>query len=275
MPEMRLPFLLCTALLSSVSLAHAQPEPVSPGQQVLRACANTYKSLREFKGGAAVISQSRIGMGKGGATTLLQSADAEFDFARDTRFHISGHDTTHQLFEINSTPQKTITTWQLNGKTREDTPEDIEMAVAGFTGVASNAPTTIPALLSESGWGSPFVVRDEATLKGREMFGGNDCFVVTQSSKVLPETTTFWIDTRSFLLRGMRQEQSDWSFPIDVPKGKKTPADTVPNPQAHILFSNEMHVFSIDKTLPSEEELAATAKLNPNLPRIEDQPKEN
>jgi hypothetical protein len=274
MPEMRRPFLLCTALLSSVSLAHAQPELVSPGQQVLRACANTYKSLREFKGSAAVVSQTSIESKTGTSSASPSSADASFDFVRGEHFNIEGHDSSHDPFSIESTPQKTMTKWKPFGHDENGIYPSIGSAVAGFTGVAGLAPSTVPALLLESDWKYPFALKAEATIKAQETFGGQLCFVVVQKTQQRPGTRTLWIDAKTFLLRGMREESGAYAFKIPAMTDKAT-KETTPEQEVKVLFSNRMHVFSIDKTLPSEDELAATAKLNPNLPRIEDQPKEN
>jgi len=267
--------LVCSVFLLLATRVQAQPELVSAGQRVLIACADAYKSLREFKGRAAVISQSRIEVKPGTAQTSNDTSDAAFDFVRDVRFNISGHNPQHRKFEINSTPQKTTTSYQFSEKQENRDMENIELAVASFTGVARCAPTTIPALLLDSNWGFPFFSREEATLEGTETFGGHRCFVVKQEREERPETARFWIDAQSFLLRGMRKERGDYSHPMDFPKGVKAPADLPPNPQMHIFFSNQTYVFSIEKTLPSEEELAATAKQNTNLPRVEDETKRN
>lgn len=256
---MKTAFFLVAPLLVS-SIAFAQPETASPGQKVLRACANTYKSLREFKGSAAVVSQARVQVEKSDAVTMNQSADASFDFVRGNHFTINGHDASHQEFSIENTPQKTTTTWQLRGEKKVDAEDNLDMAVGGFTGVAVGAPTTVPALLMSSMWGFPFVTSDAATLKGTETFGGHKCFVVTQTSKSVPQMATYWIDAKSFLLRGMREEQSEWSFPMGMPGDVKPPATNPPVPQTKVLFSNAMHIFSIEKTLPTEEQLAANAK---------------
>lgn len=260
--------LVCSVLLLATCV-QTQPENVSPAQHVLAACAAAYKSLREFKGRTAVISQSRIEVKPGTAHTSNDTSDATFDFVRGVRFDIAGHDTGHNKFEIRSTPQKTTTIWQIGDKQEDEDAKDIESAVASFTGVARCAPTTVPALLLNSNWGFPFPRSREATLEGTEMFGGHRCFVVKQEREERPETTRFWIDAQSFLLRGMRKERGNYSYPMDFPKGVKAPADLPPDPQMHIFFLNQNYVFSIEKTLPTEEELAATAKQNPNLPRVD------
>ena len=248
-----------SALVILSPLAHAQPETVSPARQILRACAATYQSLREFKGAARVISLSSIQVDQNAPGTVFDNADAEFDFVRNEHFNITGHDKGQKPFNITSTPQKTTTTWphQNNGRPKE--VEDIEMAVAGFTGVAGGAPTTVPALLLDSGWGSPFSLKNEATLKGSEMFGGHECYVLAQGNKAVTQTTTLWIDSKTFLLRGMREEESETSFPIPAPTGVEVPAGGFPK-QAKVLFGNQMHVFSIEKTVPAEAELESAAK---------------
>lgn len=260
--------LLCSVLLVAAPRAFAQPETVSLGQKILRACANTYQSLREFKGSSAVISQTRIQIGKGEATTMTQTANANFDFQRDQRFHVEGNDASHKAFTIDNTPLKTTTTWNVNGAMKTETPESIELAVAGFTGVAVSAPTVVPALLLKLNWGFPFVSSNGATLQRRETFGGHSCFVVTQKETAIPGTTTYWVDAKTFLLRGMRSEQSEWSFPMDMPGGN--PPEVAALPPSKVLFSNAVHVFSVEKTVPNEDELAASAK-GLNIPQTGDE----
>lgn len=253
-----------SALIGFSALAQAQPETISPGRQILRACSETYKSLREFKGGASVISLSSIEIDQEAPTNLLRSADAQFDFVRDGRFNISGHDTEHDPFNITSTPQKTTTTYPTDNKGLPKDVEDVEMAVAGFTGVAATAPTTVPALLLDSGWGSPFSLKTDATLKGSEMFGGHECYVIVQKERGAPQTNTLWIDSKTFLLRGMREEQGSTSFAIGDATETGAPAAGPPAGQeqklAKVLFSNQMHIFSIESTVPGEAELETAAK---------------
>ncbi len=251
-------FFALSCLLALPSLAQAQT--LSPAQQILRACANTYKSLHEFKGGASVISLTSLQIGKAAPGTHLRNADAHFDFVRGQHFNITGHDTERDSFDITSTPQKTTQKWQPQGKERIEKADDIEMAVASFTGVAAGAPTTVPALLLGSYWGFPFITKDAATLKGSEVFGGHPCYVVVQQLKAVPQTVTLWIDTKTFLLRGMREEQSESTFPIGNAASK-----VMPTQQAKVLFGNDMHIFSIEKTVPGEAELELAAKKTLNL----------
>lgn len=239
-----------------------------PAQQVLRACADIYKSLREFKGSAAVISQSRIDNDKYGATTSAQTADADFDFVRDERFDIEGHDASHKPFRINSTPQKTMTYWKLHGGEKNETRPSIGSAVAAFTGVAALAPSTIPALLLDLDFKYPFDIKGPVTLQKPEIFGGHLCFVVSQKIGLKPTTRTLWIDSQSFLLRGMREEAGEYTLHIAAYKSD-IPGASIEEQDATVFFSNRTHIFSIQKTLPTEEDLAAAAKLNPNLPRVD------
>lgn len=246
----------------------AQPELVSPSQQVLRACANTYKSLREFKGSAAVISQSRVDDKKYGPSTDAQIADANFDFVRDQHFDIEGHDTSHNPYRINGRPQKTTTYWKLGDQERNETAPSVGAAVNGFTGVAGLAPSTVPALLLELDYKYPFNIRADATLQKPEVFGGHLCFVVTQKTGGRPTTRTLWIDTQTFLLRGMREESGTYTLKIPA-YVSKVPGASTPAEEDTVFFSNRTHVFSIEKTLPTEDELAATARQNTNLPPVE------
>lgn len=199
----------CSLLLGFTSLASAQPTPVTPGQQVLLACANTYKSLQEFKGSAIVISQSSID----GAISL-DNANADFNFARGQHFDISGYDSSHDAYSISSTPQKTTTKWEPFGKEEIETARDVPAAVASFTGVAGLAPSTVPALLLGTAYKYPFDTTAEATLKPSETFGGHLCFVVRQKTVKRPGNDTYWIDAKTFLLRGMREEQENYSVKI-------------------------------------------------------------
>ena len=244
---------VCSLLLGSASLASAQPTPVSEGQQVLLACAQTYHSLQEFKGSAAVVSQSSIN----GAISL-SNANADFDFVRGQHFDIGGYDSSHDAYSITSTPQKTTTKWALFGKEQVETARDVSSAVASFTGVAGLAPTTIPALLLETSYKYPFDTNMPATLKPSETFGGHLCFVVSQQTVKRPGNDTYWIDAKTFLLRGMREEQENYSFKI--PKTGDEADKKLPDEEVKVAFSSRLHVFSIEQTLPTEVDLQAAAR---------------
>jgi hypothetical protein len=76
-----------------------------------------------------------------------------------------------------------------------------------MTGVAVSAPTTIPALLLHLNWGYPFGGRGESLVVGHEKIDGSDCYKVVADNPARSKVT-YWVDTRTFLLRQIKQEQN-------------------------------------------------------------------
>lgn len=235
-------FQLAFLTLCFAASIQAQPGPLE-GNEILDLSTKAYRALGEYRGECAVISQATISVKGAPAQSFFQTARAGFDFKRGQSFKIEGRNTESEPFTIDNRGAKTVLTYRREGKEVTEIGKDFGLAVATMTGVAAGAPTTIPALLSEDGWGSPYQQRVAATLQGRETIAGHVCFVIIQKFAQLNRTSTFWIDSQSFLLRQMRVEGGAWKAGEDLKL-----APEVRNLQ--LLNSSAIHVFSIEKAAP-------------------------
>jgi hypothetical protein len=205
--------LLSLTMLPFTHLATAQPTELT-GDEILAKSAKTYRELKAFRGDSKVTSSSTISIKGAAPQTSERSAQASFNFQRGAFFIIKGLDTGGGPFSIDNWGTKTTMTTNFTGKETTENVEDVEMGVAGMTGVAAGAPTTIPALLLDSNWGYPYRTKGSiAKLEGHETLQGHDCYKVSQPLSQLNSVSTFWIDSQSFLLRQMKERAGEqiWS----------------------------------------------------------------
>ena len=95
------------------------------------------------------------------------------------------------------------------------TKEDLSMAVAGATGVSRSSAHTVPALLTEEIGGFSLTELAKLTLKKREVFEGEDCYVV-QGFHPNGEAWQLWISTKDFLLRKFRSPSLEDEFTEEI-----------------------------------------------------------
>jgi hypothetical protein len=205
--------LLSLTMLPFARFATAQPAELT-GDEILAKSAKTYRELKAFRGDSKVTSSSTVSIKGTAPQTSERSAQASFNFQRGAFFIIKGLDATGGPFSIDNWGPKTTLTTNFAGKEKTENVEDLEMAVAGMTGVAANAPTIIPALLLDSSWGYPYRTRGAtAKLEGHETLQGHDCYKVSQPFIKIDSVSTFWIDSQSFLLRQIKEKAGEqkWS----------------------------------------------------------------
>jgi len=182
----------------------AQP-PELTGYQILQKSAETYAALPSYSGNTAVISQANLDTG----ASYLQTATATITFQRSGKVHIEGRATNGAPYYIDSDGKKATLRYSVN-KESEKTRDckNLEMAIAGATGIAASAPTVIPAALIQSNWGNPFHRKQDATLLGKETINNAECYKIVSSITIkdLSLKNTYWIDTQSLLLHQMREE---------------------------------------------------------------------
>lgn len=144
---------------------------------------------------------------------LEKTATAKIVFARPGRINIQGKIETGmfpaQTFEIISNGNITWRSWSIIDGGVFKIEKSLEMAIAGMTGVAVNAPTTIPAALMKMSWGYPFTqaLTSGAQLEGSEKIDSLDCYKIVSVSDI--NTRTYWIDAENFLLRQIKDEQTE------------------------------------------------------------------
>ncbi len=175
------------------------------GDEILRRSRQAYAALRSYVGTTTVQSRTVVN-----AATLSQTANAKVTFVRPGQIRIEGKDVQGQPFSIVSDGTQTWLAWgaQHDGQFRK--ADSLEKAVSTMTGVAALAPTTLPAALIPLQWGTPWTMNAEARSLGLETLAGVECYKVVVKSppgSAVPGTRTFWLDTKSFLLRQLREEQ--------------------------------------------------------------------
>lgn len=199
-------FLLLGIVLCMGSVVLAQPAELT-GNQILQNSEDTYAALPSYSGSTGVIEQANLDNG----VSLLQTATAMITFQRSGEVHIEGQTTSGTPYSIDSDGKKTTLKYRYPSDKVPEKTEDcknLEMAIAGATGIAASTPTIIPAALLQSNWGNPFNRNSDATFLGKETVGNTDCYkVVTNTiTKDSSFKYTYWIDPKSFLLQQMREE---------------------------------------------------------------------
>ena len=86
---------------------------------------------------------------------------------------------------------------------RIETKEDVSFAVAGATGVSRGSAHTIPELLMSEVGGFSVTELAKLSLKRKEMFEGEECYVV-EGYHPNGEAWQLWISKNNFLLRKLR-----------------------------------------------------------------------
>ena len=190
--------------------------------QIASHCREAYAALTSYQGTSTVTTQSEF---SSFPMVLESHTSASVQFASPGKIHVEGKTSNGSSFAYISDGNATAVTYLgLNNWKKVDTTES---AVAGVTGIALHAATTIPALLLKIKWGNPLapgksldpVVREDSV-------GGHPCYVVTTHLKTPARTETayLWVDEKNFLLRRLVTESNSLAqtkeaagTPIDMP----------------------------------------------------------
>jgi outer membrane lipoprotein-sorting protein len=140
--------------------------------------------------------------------------------------------------------------------------EDISMAVAGATGISRGSARTLYALLiSDQIWGFSLTELTKLSLKGEEVFEGEECYVL-EGYHPNGEPWKLWISKRDSLLRKLKTPTTNGEFIEEIRRGIKVNgkvAETIYQPKvAKGLIVNE-----IDK----EKEADIRRALDLSVPR--------
>jgi hypothetical protein len=214
--------LILTALLACASHLDAQARrDTLTGNQVLERSRAAYAGLSSYTGETAVLSEMAFG-----DTVMTGAATAEVRFVRPGRLRISGRASNGTPYLVVSDGARARVAQVLTDpKTREgmlamggllgmqpaggDTLANDTLstgiAVAMVTGIGNRAPHYLPALLGLVE-GTPLAHVTPAVLVGREAVSGVESYkVVIRGAQI---TRTYWVDTVSYLLRQMQDEQT-------------------------------------------------------------------
>ena len=183
-------------------------EALTPAQ-IIAHSRQAYGALRSYQGTTSATGQSVTADGKTG--TFHTSANILF--ARPGKIRAEGKDSGGNPFAYVS--DGVTTAEQIASKRVWKKAENAEMAIAGATGIAQDAATTVPALLLGTNWGDPFVPEYGSEVR-EDSVDGHPCYVVTNSLGTATNALTgyFWIDEKTFLLRRYVQDSDSQEFEI-------------------------------------------------------------
>jgi hypothetical protein len=223
----------------------AQP-PELTGYQILQKTLETYAALPSYSGGTAVISQANFE----GGMQILSTSTAMITFKRSGTLHIAGQLSGGNPYHLDGDDKgATLTLNYTPGNKGSETTEkykNVTLAISAATGIAQSAPTIISGALLN--WNYIFLNKDkDASLLGNEKIGEVDCYKIIANTSTPGSLLkrTYWIDTKSFLLVQMRDEQKiDWKkFQQSLPKQYQPKIKT-----SAMLSTMTLYVFTNDKT---------------------------
>ena len=204
--------------------------------QVLERCKKAYGALKSYKGTTLVVTKATIG---GTKQTFATSANIEF--VRPGKIRVEGKMMTMGGFIFISDGAQTWQKTQIMNGGKWQKAQNIEMAIATFTGTSQNAATAIPALLVNVNWGNPFGPTLRADKVRREMVGKAVALRLEATSAI--GRVTYWIDPRTFLLTrkhevqdiGKISSQQGIKLPEGMPSTGMTDAtETYPNVRPNV-----------------------------------------
>jgi len=218
------------------------------GREVAERCRAAYTALQSYQVTSAVTVHSVEGpSGK----VEDEHASAVIQYARPGKIHVEGLDTQAKPFAYVSDGSATVETdspkqgpWKkVPG---DQNPSGVEMAIAGVTGTAMNAATTVPALLMSTdlsvaygGWGVPqpldknflSFAGDPANSIGKTIsfevkdgtIDGSSYYVLIPHGSIIFNKEAFWIDKKTFLLRRIVTDSDTAAGTIPDGKGEIRP----------------------------------------------------
>ena len=186
---MRAFFVLSLAACGGLAVAPAHAEGLTPAQ-VMQRCQQAYDGLHTYQVTVTVDTTTGANASRNYHTT------ADIKFERPGKIQASG--TSMMGGHYGYLSDGTSTIQNISGNRSK--AESAEMAIAGATGIAMSAATTIPALLLHTQWGYPFSSRETYSPKvATDTVGGHPCYRVSGSNGF--EDMICWVDKKTFLLR--------------------------------------------------------------------------
>ena len=191
--------------------------------QIASHCREAYAALTSYQGTSTVTTQSE----SSSFPMVLEShTSASIQFVSPGKIRVEGTaEHGGGAFAYISNGNETAETYL--GPSNWKKIDTTESAVAGVTGIALHAATTIPALLLKIKWGNPLALGKLLDPEVREdSVGGHPCYVVTTHLKTPARTETayLWVDEKNFLLRRLVTESNSLAqtkeaagTPIDMP----------------------------------------------------------
>ncbi|HEX8464694.1 MAG TPA: hypothetical protein VF627_08770 [Abditibacterium sp.] len=206
------------ALVLTCSLTSAQPAPGKTEAQLLfDKCRAAYAGLKSYRGTTRTSNLSLID----GAPSIY-AGSAKISFQRPGLLRVDGKLAGGGDFSILGNAKGSWYRWPIGNGGQWTKIEQLDMAIGSMTGVAASAPTTIPSLLTQPGDSGVFAFSQLAKIDDEEPIDGQMCHKIT--AKHAMETTSWWIDKKTLLLRrivGYTSEAQSAAKMAEVEKAMK------------------------------------------------------
>ena len=193
-----------------VHLLQQAPGKILTAEQIAARCHEAYSKLRSYQ---VIATVDTMGTNIGDTTRKYQTS-AEIQFIRPDKIAAIGKDSSGQAFAYVSDGVETEETFL--GANNWKKVRNPESAIAGMTGIAFRAGTTVPVVLLGLKWGMPVPLGPAPQQPVQEgVLDGQSCYVLTARS-TSPEksaTNSIWVDEKTFRLRRS-------VFDIDANSGK-------------------------------------------------------
>jgi len=181
-----------------VHLLQQVPGKTLTASQIADRCREAYSQLRAYRVTSTV---DTIGTDVDNTTRKYQTS-AEIQFVRPGKIAVAGKDLRGRAFAYVSDGVGTEETFM--GANNWKKARNPEMAIAGMTGIAFSAGTTVPAVLLGLKWGNPVPLGPYPQQSVQEgVLDGQLCYVLTAhtASPQRSVTNSVWIDEKTFRLR--------------------------------------------------------------------------
>ncbi len=220
-------------------------------EQILEKSEAAYLALKSYEGTTTVNSVIDVGSLK-----VEQTATAKITFARPGKIRIEGKTTGQKSAAL---PGMAGNNYAIvsDGKRVWLNKEDfrktgVEAAISSMTGVTSRAVTVVPSALLKLEWQYPFdaAIRSLGEFAGREKVGANECYKIVIKS--LTVNFTYWIDTKTFLLRQLKEERDEKQSEAALKQVEKqveglSKSSGFRMPEVKIKSFVGLHTFAIDR----------------------------
>ena len=198
---------LCVAVvlaLAAPSLLGAEPEPSA--EEIVKRMQARYAAMESYSDEGHVVSffesDNPFTSEKSFSTAFVRPGHLRFQFTRHTGPLGQSDD---NLYVVWAAGKEARSWWTTTGELV--THESIERALAGPTGISSQAVVMITGLLlPEHQWSSPLEGIQSPFLAGTERVGDHECFRIEATVRNHAGPWTIWIDREVFLVRRVERE---------------------------------------------------------------------
>lgn len=199
---------LLIVLLGHLCLTSNAQQATGKAQQIIERMQQVYRTARTYQDQGEVISEFTSKEGKQGFTNKLAFTTAYDRKADQFRFFyetIKGRLSYTYVYLIWSANGETKHYWSSDKKPKGDF--SLESALATAAGISGTSSRKITSYLFDHSNMTGLLLQrlDNVQLAGTEKIEEANCFVLkaTDSSQKIP--TTFWVDSKSFMIRKIEE----------------------------------------------------------------------